>query len=426
MFLKQANIRFQLFLTIILVAVSQYSFSQKALPDQRYQLIAGNNIIQSKNYYLLTLFQEVPAVKKLLESDPILSAIARSKKESLSGSQKNCRGEASCFTNNMKFSEEEINAVSQRLSQLYKSGNALGKLVKDHLLASGTYIIYSDTTEQGLLVKAWEQDARGINFTISVYAEGMKPNYPLIDSCSLNVNNRGYSQFLYTATETILDDCEKSSLFFLPSMMSALRFLEVNERYNAADYEPMASTVNKAAFDKVKTINWNNYKYSVILLPGAGPNDPKVPLSAEGVLRCRIAAKCYFDGLAPFIITSGGRVHPYKTIYSEAYEMKKYLVEQMHVPESAVIMDPHARHTTTNMRNAARLIYRYGMPFDKVALTSTSRGQSSYIGTTLPARCEKELNMSPYKPGNRLSDTELEFYPLISSLNINPLEPLDP
>ncbi|MEI9947142.1 MAG: YdcF family protein [Chitinophagaceae bacterium] len=209
-------------------------------------------------------------------------------------------------------------------------------------------------------------------------------------------------------------------------MMAALRFLEVNERYNAADYEPMTSTVNKAAVDRIKKINWNDYKYSVIVIPGAGPEDPKVPLSAEGLLRCRIAAQRYFEGLAPFIIPSGGRVHPYKTIYNEAYEMKKYLMEQLKVPENAIIMDPHARHTTTNLRNAARLIFRYGIPFDKVALTSTSRGQSMAIGTTLADRCQKELNIIPFKIGNRLSVTEVEFYPLPAALSINPYEPLDP
>jgi len=188
----------------------------------------------------------------------------------------------------------------------------------------------------------------------------------------------------------------------------------------------MVSTVNRAAFQRIKKINWGHYKYSVILIPGAGPEDPKVPLSAEGLLRCRIAAQRYFEGLAPFIITSGGRVHPYKTIYSEAYEMKKYLVEKMKVPESAVIMDPHARHTTTNLRNGARLIYRYGIPFTKPALTSTSRGQSLSIETTLAARCLKEFNTVPFKVGNRLSVTEVEFYPLMAALQINPLEPLDP
>jgi hypothetical protein len=41
------------------------------------------------------------------------------------------------------------------------------------------------------------------------------------------------------------------------------------------------------------------------------------------------------------------------------------------IPANAIIVDPHARHTTTKMRNAARLIYRYGMPFSAKALVTT-------------------------------------------------------
>ncbi len=417
----------KIFNTFLVIAFfSNLCFSQRPVPVAQYHLITGNSIIQSKNYYLLTLFQEIPAVNKLLSSDKELAAMSNNKVQALTQAMKDCQRDAMCYTEKMKFSEPEIQAVSKRLTELYQSSNDFKKLVQDHLIASGTYIIYNGVTPEQQLVKAWEQDAAGINFTIGVYAEGKVAKYPLIDSGSLNVRGQGYSQFLFTATQTVLDDCKKSTLFFLPSMMAALRFLEVNERYNAADYEPMTSTVNKAAVDRIKKINWNDYKYSVIVIPGAGPEDPKVPLSAEGLLRCRIAAQRYFEGLAPFIIPSGGRVHPYKTIYNEAYEMKKYLMEQLKVPENAIIMDPHARHTTTNLRNAARLIFRYGIPFDKVALTSTSRGQSMAIGTTLADRCQKELNIIPFKIGNRLSVTEVEFYPLPAALSINPYEPLDP
>ena len=107
-------------------------------------------------------------------------------------------------------------------------------------------------------------------------------------------------------------------------------------------------------------------------------------------------------------------------------EMKKFLVEKLKIPSSAIIIDPHARHTTTNMRNTARLMYRYGIPFNKPGITCTTRGQSNMIGTSLIARCMKELNLAPYKNGQRLSETEMVFYPLIEALHINPTEPLDP
>jgi hypothetical protein len=37
-----------------------------------------------------------------------------------------------------------------------------------------------------------------------------------------------------------------------------------------------------------------------------------------------------------------------------------------------------------------------------------------------------DLGYIPYSLGRRLSNTEQEFYPNIASLQINPLEPLDP
>jgi hypothetical protein len=78
------------------------------------------------------------------------------------------------------------------------------------------------------------------------------------------------------------------------------------------------------------------------------------------------------------------------------------------------------------MRNCVRLIFRYGMPFNKACITTTSGGQSMMITTTLAARCQKELNEVPYQNGKSLSETEAEFYPAIDALHINPNEPLDP
>lgn len=401
--------------------------AQTAKPDPAYKLIQSGtpgDIVQSKNYYLLTLFEKTPAVKKLLEADPELSAIAGNKLSQLTGALQNCK-EAFCYTAQMKFTDAEIATVSNRLFRLYSATNALGQLVKNQLIPSGTYFLYSYTAPDSLLVKAWEQDARGINFAIGVYAEGNKPNYPAIDSISFNVKAKSYGELVYDCAQDVQQECRNSKLFFSVALNSALRFIEMNERNNAADFEPMTATVNKAAYDRIPSINWNKYKYAVILVPGAGPGESGMAISAEGMLRCRVAALRYREGLAPFLVVSGGRVHPYKTKYCEALEMKKYLMEAMQVPENAIIVEPHARHTTTNMRNCVRLIFRYHMPFDKACITSTSKSQSYYIGA-LDSRCQKELMMVPYRQGKRLSDTELEFYPALEALQINPYEPMDP
>jgi len=188
----------------------------------------------------------------------------------------------------------------------------------------------------------------------------------------------------------------------------------------------MAKGVNLAAINQIKKTDWKKYPYSVILVPGAGPEEREVALSPGGMIRCRLAAIQYKKGVAPFIVVSGGRVHPYKTKFSEAYEMKKFLMKTLQIPESDIIIEPHARHTTTNLRNCARLMFRYGIPVDKPGLACTVKSQSYYITDILLQRCKKELGYYPYKNGKRLSDTESEFYLNTTSLQIDFDEPLDP
>ncbi|RFM26080.1 YdcF family protein [Deminuibacter soli] len=372
---------------------------------------------------MLTLLENDAAVKKLLQQDTAFANMARNKTAALAAALKSCNS-AFCYTGALKFTDEEIASVSSRLYELYKQSPALAKLVKQQLIPSGCYVLYQQQPDS-LLVKAWQQDAKGINYTIGVYAEGNAPNYPKIDSIAFDVHRKAYAALAYDAADAIHQETKDSALFFTIPLNGALRFLEMNERNSAADFEPMASTVNKAAYNAIATTNWSKYKYTLILVPGAGPEEQGVAISAEGMLRCRVAALRYREGLAPFIMVSGGCVHPYKTKFNEAIEMKKYLIEAMGIPEKAILVDPHARHTTTNMRNCVRIIFRYHMPFDKPCITSTDKSQSYYIDA-MEGRCRKELQLMPYKLGKRLSDTEREFYPAIESLQINPYEPMDP
>jgi len=400
-------------------------YAQQSGPKPSYQLISGGNFVQSKNYYLLTLFTELPAVKKFLGEDQVLAKLKQDKEGRMLESAKNCGKDIGCYIRATMLSKEEISQVSTRLGELYQPGNSLDKMVKDHLIPSGCYQLFSAQEGKQLLIKAWEQDARAVNFAISVYAGGQKPNYPKIDSISFNVKDKGYNELV--AMNTGISAAEaKEGLFFTPSMLFALHSLEINERNDAADYEPMAETVNRPALEYAKKLKWDRYKYTLILVPGEGPEEEGVALSAGGMLRCRLAALQYKQGLAPFIMVSGGRVHPYKTKYNEAAEMKRYLIQTLHLPEYAILMEPQARHTTTNIRNCARLIFRYGFPLDKACISSTSKSQSYYITAIVPERCKQELGFVPYNNGKRLSDTKAEFFPLVSSLQIDFDEPMDP
>ncbi len=425
------------YFTILLLCVtfSQPLSAQTQNPDFKYKFITNNgDFVSSKNYYLITLFQALPDVKKLLDYDKQLSFIATTKSDSLSIALANCKRNGSCYIERMKFSQSEIEAVGKRLGELYQPRNALGKLISNHLIPSGRYILLQNLSPKDMLEKAWEQDAKSINYCLDVYAGGSKPNYPLIDSISFNTKDsrdsnvylNNYISLLYDAASLVSADSADGASFFSIPFHSALLFLQMNERTQAGDYEPMEEGENKAAVDKIKSLNWNKYKYSVILVPGAGPEESGVPLSAEGIIRCRLAAIQYQKGLAPFIMTSGGKVHPYKTKYCEALEMKHYLTNQLYITADAIIIEPHARHTTTNMRNAARLIFKYGIPFTKPAVTCTTKAQSTWIGTTLTERCKRELNEVPYKIGQLLNENVVEFFPLIEALQVDPDEPMDP
>jgi hypothetical protein len=419
---------------IILLTIPAICFAQDKRPDAHYKLLHGSSYVQSKNYYLLTLFQELPEAKKMLASDEALAAIGSGKLEALRQALCSCGRDGSCYIQALLFTTAEIEQVGERLKALYRPDNALGHLVKNHLIPSGAYVLFQYLPAPEMLAKAWAQDAEGINFAIGVYAAGRKPNYPNIDSISFNVHDprdssryrAGYTGLLYNAASLLVAEGGPHDDFFRLPLSAALRFVEMNEREQAGDFEPMEQGENKAAVERMAHVRWDAYKYSLIMIPGAGPEDPGVELSAEGMLRCRLAAIQFEKGLAPFIVTSGGTVHPYKTKYCEAVEMKKYLIEKLHIPANAILIDPHARHTTTNMRNTVRLIYRYGMPFDKAAITCTTRGQSASIEKTLINRCKRELNEAPYADGTRLSETEMEFYPKIEALQINPHEPMDP
>jgi hypothetical protein len=400
------------------------SFAQQAPAQKNDVLRTTYNPVQYKNFYLLTLLQQEASVKKILQTDEVLSNFLKAKKENISKAIKTCNQDIACFATTLKFSDNEIEVVGARLKFLYKKDNALGQLMLNHIIPSGCYNLFAALPPNEMIKKVWEQDAKSINNTISVYVEGAKPNYPKIDSIGFDVKDKSYPEIVSTNAALSLN--LKNGLFFEPSMNFALVALEINERNDAGDYEPMLNTVNKAAFLAIKKTNFANYKYSFILVPSEGPEENGVELSAGGMLRCRLAAEQFRNGVAPFIMVSGGRVHPYKTKFSEANEMKKFLIKTLQIPESAILMEPHARHTTTNVRNAARIVLRYGMPIAQPALVVTVKSQSFYISDIMHQRCIKELGYDPYRNGKRLSDTALEIYLNANSLQIDFDEPMDP
>src|SRR5262249_28216874 len=288
---------------------------------------------------------------------------------------------------------------------------------------SGTEILH----DADILATAWVGAAHGINNIIDVYGTGKPPQYPQIDSVSFDVKSQAYGQMVHTVAEDLDEQQDDLQLFFQPSLRFALYLLQINQRDEAGRFEPMEKGENAAAVRRLRTIAWKRYPYSAILVPGYGPELPGWHLAPQGRLRVEIAARRYKQHKAPLIIVSGGYVHPNQTQYCEAIEMKKSLIADYGVPANAIIVEPHARHTTTNLRNAARLIYRYSIPFERPVLVTTDSYQSSYIESDgFAKRCDQELGYQPAKIGRRVLSFDLVITLRADSLQINPMQPLDP
>jgi hypothetical protein len=300
----------------------------------------------------------------------------------------------------------------------------------DHLLRpSGFYQHFTSLPNDSLLVRAWEQTAGGLNYIIDQYGLGRKLRYPRIDSASYDVNSRYYRVALKDMFGALSEKLDGMTAFYQPSLAIALQLMELNDRDEPARFEPLGTGENKAALLAVKTINWSKYTYATIVVPGEGPDITTVALDPIGRMRCDLAASRYQKGLAPFIILSGGYCHPFHTPYAEAFIMKKYLVTKHRIPGKAIIIEPQARHTTTNLRNASRLMIHYGIPITMPSDIVSTKSQIDYIALPqqhFDQRNMHELGYLPYRDKKQVSIHDIEFYPVMESLQLDPLDPLDP
>jgi hypothetical protein len=370
------------------------AFGQAAAP------LSLTHPVQDKNFYLLSLLERLPAVRAAVLRDPALSAIAAGKRGALAKAALSCEADLECYARALRFSGLEIAGADA----------ALKKIAIDSWTG-----------------QTWTDAAAGINHIIDVYGLGRAPKYPEIDSISFDVKAESFGRLVQSIAQVLEDDAESMPLFFEPSMRFALALLDANHRDEAGRLEPLEQGENAAALRKLKTVDWGRYPYSVIVVPGSGTDRLSWALSPNGKLRVELAAKRFREGKAPFIMVSGGYVHPSQTPYAEALEMKRSLMQDLGVPEEAIFVEPHARHTTTNMRNAARIMFRDGFPMEKKALVTSDVSQSSYIGgADFAKRCVEELGYVPYVLGARVSLFDLEFLPAKESVRINALEPLDP
>jgi len=377
--------------------------------------------IYRKYYLIYSLRNNTPLLQEL-HKDPVVQTMLNDRNKRFEAG-KDCLT-TDCLIDALKWKESEIIVLNNKFQDLFTKSKSFQNFIENTLHPSRKYSKPESINPKEYLQKALLQDLTAMNNVIDIYGAGKKPNYPDIDSISFNVKDKNYIELLRNVRFDVAADTEKNA--FDQTLLSAIRLLEVNERWGASQLEPLTKTENKEAYDKVKKTDFSKYPYASLLILGAGPQVYGQKISPMGMLRSRQALRAYQKGLAPFIIVSGGRVHPFKTQYTEAVEMKRYMVDVLGIPASAIIIDPFARHTTTNVRNAGRMIMDYGFPKDKWSLVSSSKTHIDYVEKTMDKRSIKELGTVPYIIGKRINDLLLEYKPTADAFIINPAEPLDP
>jgi hypothetical protein len=391
------------------------SFAQE--PAQR--VLELRSPVQDKNFYVLSLLDRTPEATKAVREEGSLASILERKRMALESAARSCET-VSCVDEALRWTDSEIAAGADGLRKVYSTNDAARKMVEGTLRESGAYIRYESKAGGDLLAQAWTDAARGMNRAIDVYAEGKNPRYPAIDSPAFDVKGAQYERMVHTVAYVVVEQAPQMRLFFQPTLKFALYLLDINKRDEAGRLEPLEEKENAAAVSRIRTIEWSRFPYTVIMVPGQGGDRVTWALAPEGRLRIEIAAGRWREGKAPLILVSGGYVHPNQTPFSEAVEMKKTLIADFGVPEDAILIDPHARHTTTNLRNSAREMYRYGVPFDHSALITTDSYDSAYIESAeFAKRCQDELGYMPYGIVKRLSVFDLEWVPKVESLQID-------
>jgi hypothetical protein len=381
-----------------------------------------DTVIINKAFPFVYYLKKDPEVLKMLREDKALYNCAMKHKARMELAINKCMG-TGCYADSLNWTEEERALIGDNLARLASKSADFRKIISA-LRASGYYNLYASSPDDEYVKAVWNNVAEGITHILDVYIKGVKPFYEKIDSISFAANDEKFREDIKDILADEVKGIEERAFFDLPVNIS-LKALLMNRRDEAARYEPLDKGINKTAFEKIGNIKWEDYPYSVILVPGQGPEEERVSIDPQSITRCNLAVGYYKKSVAPFIVVSGGHVHPNKTPFCEAVEMKKYLVKELNIPEDVIFIEPHARHTTTNMRNTARMIYRFGIPADKKILIVTDPVQNTFL-LGMEKRFMMELGCVPYRDLKKLSENTSEYLPDRNAIQCNPKDPLDP
>lgn len=401
---------------MFLVVLSPDVFGQK-------EWIAPEKIVMEKNYAVLYFLYDNEMLREQLGKLEEFNQLHKARQKHHAASL-TCESQE-CYIPYWKWQNAEVDQALEAIGKFFDKNPDAFNALFDREFFRYQYKNEGGDSRRTYLLNALRDDLNGVNWVIDVYGGGAKPNYPKIDSISYDVRSKRFAGVLKTLGQNTEREIRANSAYFFQPLLTAMRLLEVNERYDAAMMEPLELNENRVALEYIRTLDFDKFPYTATVTLGAGPSVYGQPISDIGMLNSREAARLYRQKLVPLIVVSGGRVHPYKTSIVEALEMKRYLMEILGIPEKAIIIEPHARHTTTNLRNASRLLLKYGIPEKKWALINSTESHINAV-EVIEKRFMRELGLVPVELGKRLDELLIEFRPLKESFRIDHEEMLDP
>lgn len=405
--------------------------------DLSYRPLSSPSGVQDLNFYLLTLLEQTPEALAALTADPELEAIRRAAAQRALAAAAACEasveaaGQAvaegvpsACTVQVLRWTDEERARSAQAVGRLYDRAPAVRRLVVEHMRPSGRFHRDAALDDRALLVRAWTEAHEAIDRIIRVYALGEAPRYADIDSVIYPIDGKYYQGFLVQLVREVARRADRPGPAYDLARAFALELMDANRRDDVVHQTDLQTRENAATLARLSGVRWADFPYAAILVPGYSPEVAYEPLNPAAKLRIRRGVEHYRAGKAPVIIVSGGTLRPAGTPYNEALEMKRFLIAHHGIPADAILIDPVARHTTNNMRNAARLIFGSGAPLGMKSLVT---GQVSYIGSPgFAARNQRDFGYVPYVLHDRIDFDTFEFTPVPASLHREATDPMDP
>ncbi|MDX3899277.1 MAG: YdcF family protein [Sphingobium sp.] len=412
-------------IAIMLATASSLTPMRAAAQDPRGYVAAFPDRLETRIFPAFAMLRAARGWAEALRQDEALRALATARAARIP--QSGCSPTPQCLADAWAWTDADIALVDSRLRQLMLDRKLAEALVDDQMRPSGRFNRHAALADAELLATAWREAAAAINRIIAVYAKGAPPRYPVIDAIIFDTTRPEFVQVLDTHGIATAAQGRPDDLFFDPSLRYAVGLLQMNERTDAGRHRPLLDGENEDAVRAVARTKWRGHPYSALLVFGHGPEDAQSQTGVMGHIRLRIAADMFARGLAPFIIVSGGNVHPNRTPFNEAMEMKQLLVTQYDVPADRILIEPHARHTTTNLRNCARLLIASGFPTDPPALVVSDHRTIQYIGgSELAERSVREMGIEPGRLAPGPDRFSLTFTPDPAAFYVEALDPLDP